>query len=62
MEKVKSDSQTPYVAGVEQVDSKQDKIAADIELEHELTVRDVLRNHKGLVWWCFYWAMAAVGW
>ncbi|KAK8021726.1 general substrate transporter [Apiospora arundinis] len=62
MEKVKSDSQTPYVAGVEQIDSKQDQIAADHKLEHDLTVRDVIRNHPKLVWWCFYWAMASVGW
>ncbi|KAF6823973.1 maltose permease [Colletotrichum plurivorum] len=32
------------------------------QAEHELTVRDVFKNHKAIVWWCFYWAMAAIGW
>ncbi|KAK4233172.1 maltose permease [Achaetomium macrosporum] len=30
--------------------------------EHELTLADLFRNHKPVVWWCFFWAMAAVGW
>jgi len=30
--------------------------------EHELTFRDVARNHKMLIWWSFYFAMCAVGW
>ena len=32
------------------------------QLEHELTLKEVFKHHKVLVWWCFYWAMAAVGW
>lgn len=30
--------------------------------EHELTLGDLFRNHKAVIWWCFFWAMAAVGW
>lgn len=37
-------------------------VAADNVLEHELTFMDVARNHKMLIWWCFYFAMCAVGW
>lgn len=32
------------------------------ELEKQVTIRDVLRNHPRLAWWIFFWAMAAVGW
>ncbi|KAF2185327.1 maltose permease [Zopfia rhizophila CBS 207.26] len=34
----------------------------DNDLEHTLTLRDVFKYHKPLVWWCFYWAMCAIGW
>ncbi|UKZ74683.1 hypothetical protein TrVFT333_002353 [Trichoderma virens FT-333] len=30
--------------------------------EHELTIANICKRHKLVVWWCFYWAMAAVGW
>ncbi|KAH7041609.1 maltose permease [Microdochium trichocladiopsis] len=30
--------------------------------EHELTLGQVFRHHKAVAWWCFYWAMCAVGW
>ncbi|KAJ1325303.1 MFS transporter SP family general alpha glucoside:H+ symporter [Microdochium nivale] len=30
--------------------------------EHELTLGDILRNHKPIAFWCLYWAMGAVGW
>ncbi|KXJ88025.1 maltose permease [Microdochium bolleyi] len=30
--------------------------------EDELTLGDIFRNHKAVAWWCFYWAMCAVGW
>lgn len=42
--------------------AKQLAIDADHSLEHDTTVKQVFRNHPALVWWCFYWAMAAVGW
>jgi hypothetical protein len=31
-------------------------------LQHELSIGDICKRHKLVVWWCFYWAMAAVGW
>jgi hypothetical protein len=37
-------------------------VAAVNQHEHELTLTDLFRNHKAVVWWCFFWAMAAVGW
>lgn len=32
------------------------------EQEKAIKIRDVLKKHPSLVWWIFYWAMAAVGW
>jgi hypothetical protein len=34
----------------------------DNATEHELTFMDVLKHHKMLIWWSFYFAMCAVGW
>lgn len=41
---------------------KEQALQADHNLEHATTVKQVFQNHPALVWWCFYWAMAAVGW
>jgi hypothetical protein len=49
----------PEVAGIE---DPQKDVQADHNLEHGLALRDVFKKHKPLVWWCFYWAMAAIGW
>ncbi|KAI6365780.1 hypothetical protein MCOR25_005269 [Pyricularia grisea] len=40
--------------------SHHDKVP--VTQEQELTLREVFKNHKIIVWWCFYWAMCAVGW
>ena len=37
-------------------------VARDNATEHELTFMDVLKNHKMLIWWSFYFAMCAIGW
>lgn len=50
------------VSGVEDIGKAQNTLAVADQLEHDLTLADVFRRHKMLVWWCFYWAMAAVGW
>lgn len=57
----KKDDDIPeaQVAGIE---DPQKEVQVDHNLEHELTLRDVFKNHLPLVWWCFYWAMAAIGW
>ena len=37
--------------------------AADaVQEEHDLTLSKVFKEHKAVVWWCFFWAMCAVGW
>lgn len=46
----------------ESVAIKEEALQVDHSLEHEINVKQVFRNHPALVWWCFYWAMAAVGW
>ncbi|KAK2594321.1 hypothetical protein QQS21_007966 [Conoideocrella luteorostrata] len=50
------------VYGVEEVNFKHETVRIDHQLEHELTVKDVFKKHPSLVWWSFYWSMAAVGW
>lgn len=50
------------VTGVEHVDSKTENVGIERQAEHDLTLKQVFRNHKALVWWSFFWAMAAVGW
>ncbi|UNI23261.1 hypothetical protein JDV02_009093 [Purpureocillium takamizusanense] len=50
------------ISGVEDVNVKRETIRVDHEAEHKLTIREVLRHHPALVWWCFYWSMAGVGW
>ncbi|POR39121.1 General alpha-glucoside permease [Tolypocladium paradoxum] len=44
------------------VDDVHEAIRTDHRLEHELTVTDVFKKHPALAFWCFYWAMAAMGW
>ncbi|TLD30987.1 hypothetical protein PspLS_01694 [Pyricularia sp. CBS 133598] len=45
---------------IEGTTSHHDKLP--VSQEQELTLRDVCKNHMIIVWWCFYWAMCAVGW
>lgn len=52
----------PEMAKPEILVVKEQALQADHSLEHDTTVKQVFRNHPALVWWCFYWAMAAVGW
>lgn len=37
-------------------------VANDNAEEHQLSVQQVVRNHKTLVWWAFFFAVSAVGW
>jgi hypothetical protein len=48
--------------GKPEVHLKQEAIRVDHNVEHALTVKQVFKNHPAVVWWCFFWAMAAVGW
>lgn len=62
-EKELSGKPDAQIAGVEHVNNtKLHDVQVDHELEHRLTLKQVFRGHPALVWWCFYWAMAAVGW
>lgn len=51
-------------AGIEDISNKHQNlnVQVDNQLEHDLTLKLVFNRHPALVWWCFYWAMAAVGW
>jgi len=35
---------------------------ADNITEHQLTLKEVWKNHPALIGWSFYWSMCAVGW
>lgn len=41
---------------------RRDSLAADKEQESQYTVRYILKHQKVLCWWCFFWAMTAIGW
>lgn len=52
-----------HVRGIEDVgDIKNETLREDNVAEHEMTVKDVFKNHPMVVWWAFYWAMSGVGW
>jgi hypothetical protein len=42
--------------------TKRDEAAIAVAEEHELSIRDVLRHNKRIVWWCFFFSMSAIGW
>jgi hypothetical protein len=52
----------PAVEGSLNNEERRGSIAKDAATEHELTFMDVLKHHKMLIWWSFYFAMCAVGW
>lgn len=43
-------------------DEKRNSVSEDARLEHNLTLRQVLRHHKPLAAWTFFWALCAIGW
>lgn len=51
-----------HISGVDDVSPKDETVRVDIQLEHQLTVKEVFVKHPALVWWAFYWAMTGVGW
>lgn len=51
----------PNVTNQEYADLK-GGLQMDRQEEQTLTIRQAIRDHPALVWWSFYWSMAAVGW
>lgn len=47
---------------IESGDEKHDGVSEDTRLEHNLTLRQVLKHHKPLAAWTFFWALCAIGW
>lgn len=35
---------------------------ADNVTEHQLTMKEVWKNHPALIGWSMYWSMCAIGW
>jgi hypothetical protein len=50
------------VSGTEFMDAKSHAVIADHQAEQNLTLKQCFRQHPRVVWWCFYWSIAAIGW
>ncbi|RFU23972.1 hypothetical protein B7463_g12368, partial [Scytalidium lignicola] len=59
MEEVKRESDA--VVHDEALSKINDAAVAAAE-EHSMSIMDVLRNNKRIVWWCFFFSMSACGW
>jgi hypothetical protein len=55
-------AQVERTAESENGDKVEAKIAADTSLEQELSVKYMLKHHKKLIAWTFFWATCAIGW
>jgi hypothetical protein len=51
-----------HAVTVEDITTKKRQFEIEQKAEHDLTLGQIFRHYPALVWWCFYWAMAAVGW
>lgn len=58
----KNDVLEAQAHGAEFVDLKADAVNEERQAESELTLKQFLVRYPAIVWWSFYWAMAAVGW
>jgi hypothetical protein len=57
-----SDEKPMDHTAVEDASLKRDEAAIAAAEEHNLSMRDVLLNNKRILWWCFFFAMSAIGW
>ena len=57
-----SDSKPVDQATIEDVSFKRDEAAIASAEEHSLSMKDALLNNKRILWWCFFFAMSAIGW
>ena len=57
-----SDAKPLDHATIEDVSLKRDDAAIAVAEEHSLSMKDALRNNKRILWWCFFFAMSAIGW
>ncbi|RXG50444.1 hypothetical protein VDGE_04820 [Verticillium dahliae] len=62
MDKINDNETTNVVATVSHDDTKEGMSTSANQQEHELTLKTVFKHHKAVIWWCFYWAMCAIGW
>jgi hypothetical protein len=57
-----SDSKPLDHATIEDVSLKRDNAAIANAEEHSLSMKDALLNNRRILWWCFFFAMSAIGW
>jgi hypothetical protein len=61
-EEVKGEVRFDNVAIHDEGLSKRDEAAVAVAEEHGLSLGDVVRHNKRIVWWCFFFSMSAIGW
>lgn len=63
-EAYQTDFKSPEEATIEDVSLKgrHDAVAIATAEEHSLSMKDALLNNKRVLWWCFFFAMSAIGW
>jgi hypothetical protein len=57
-----SDSKPVDHSTIEDISLKRDNAAVANAEEHSLSMKDALLNNKRILWWCFFFAMSAIGW
>ena len=61
-ESYSADSKPVDHAIIEDVSLKRDEAAIASAEEHSLSMKDALLNNRRILWWCFFFAMSAIGW
>ena len=60
-QEIKTESDVADVTIHDEDLTKRDEAAVAVAEEHRLSARDVIRNDKRIVGWCFFFGMSAVG-
>lgn len=58
----KTDSRVEDVTVHDEGLSKRDEATIAVAEEHSLSIWQVIRYNKRIVWWCFFFSMSAIGW
>jgi hypothetical protein len=41
---------------------KSSDVKFPIATEHPVTIRDAMKGNATVMWWCFFFALSAIGW
>lgn len=59
---IKAESKVEDVNVHDEGMSKRDEATIGVAEEHSLSISQVFRYNKRIVWWCFFFSMSAIGW